>query len=252
MADSNDTKECDGKESPSPAPQEIGRRSVLRGAIAALPVAAGVTLGLGCGGSSGGDGPLPLPPDPQNPQEALQILMDGNKRWAEEKPLVRSTAEIERIWLHTSMTQTPFASVLGCADSRLSPELIFDQFIGDIFVVREAGNIANSPTNLGSLEFGYVVLGSQLVLVLGHTSCGAVDAAFAGAMPPGNIQSIVDAIKPGIAGAETINQALADNVVAVMQSIRANSSILAQAESDGSIAIVGGVYDISTGVVTLL
>jgi carbonic anhydrase len=229
----------------------IGRRSVLRGAIAAVPVAAGLTLGLGCGGSSDNPPPVP-PPDPQNPQEALQLLVDGNKRWVDQNPLVRSTEEIERIWTHTSMTQTPFASVLGCADSRLSPELIFDQFIGDLFVVREAGNIANSPTNLGSLEYSQSVLGSQLVLVLGHTSCGAVGAAFDDATVPGNIQSIVDAIKPGIAGAQTLNEAIADNVVAVIASIRTNSAVLRQAEIDGSIAIVGGVYNISTGVVQLL
>lgn len=251
MANSSDTRDFDGKQCPSPAPRQVGRRTVLRGAIAALPVAASVAWGAGCGNSSDGSSPVP-PPDPQNPQEALQLLIDGNKRWVDENPLVRSTAEIERIWLDTSRTQTPFASVLACADSRLSPELIFDQFIGDIFVVREAGNIANSPTNLGSLEFGYLVLGSQLVLVLGHTSCGAVDAAFAGATPPGNIQSIVDAIKPGIVGAETVAEATTDNVTAVIESIRTNSSILRQAEIDGDIAIVGGVYDVATGVVTLL
>lgn len=194
----------------------------------------------------------PTRPAPATPDEALAALKAGNKRFVDHQPQVRSTEEIEDIWTSISGGQAPFASVLGCADSRLAPELIFDQFFGDLFVVREAGNIADSPTNLGSLEFGQAVLGSKLILVLGHSSCGAVKAALEGATPGGNIQSIVDAIKPGIAGSETIGQALADNVVAVMQSIRANSSILAQAESDGSIAIVGGVYDISTGVVTLL
>lgn len=251
MPGSNDTRDFDSKECPRSAPPEIGRRTVLRGAIAALPVAAGVTWGLGCGGSSEAAAPVP-PPDPQNPQEALQLLVDGNQRFVKQKPQVRSTAEIEQIWIDTSITQTPFASVLGCADSRLAPELIFDQFIGDIFVVREAGNIAASPTNLGSLEFGHVVLGSQLILVLGHTSCGAVDAAFARATPPGNIQSIVDAILPGIAGATTIAEALEDNVGAVIQTIRTDSPLLRQAEIDGAIAIVGGIYDISTGVVRFL
>jgi len=250
MPGSNDTRDFDAKECPTCAAPEIGRRTVLRGAIAALPVAAGVTLGLGCGGSSSA-APIP-PPDPQNPQEALQLLIEGNQRWVAQKPQVRSTAEVEQIWIDTSTSQAPFASVLGCADSRLAPELIFDQFIGDLFVVREAGNIANSPTNLGSLEFGQLVLGSQLVLVLGHTSCGAIDAAFAGATPPGNIKSIIDAITPGIAGAQTINEAIEDNVVAVIESIRANSSILRQAEIDGDIAIVGGVYDVATGIVQFL
>lgn len=250
MPGSNDTRNLQSKEDPSAASPQMGRRSVLRGAIAAVPAAAGLTWALGCGGSD--DDNAGPPPDPQNPQEALQLLVEGNQRWADQKPRVRSTAEIEQIWLDTSRGQAPFASVLGCADSRLAPELIFDQFLGDIFVVREAGNIAASPTNLGSLEFGQAVLGSQLILVLGHTSCGAVDAAFAGATPGGNIQSIVDAIKPGIAGAQTIAEALTDNVVAVIQSIRTNSPLLRQAEVDGLIAIVGGVYDIGTGVVTFL
>jgi carbonic anhydrase len=246
MPGSNDTQDLDSKECPG-APRAMGRRTVLRGAVAALPIAVTAGWGLGCGGSSHAQ-----TPPPQNPEEALQALVDGNKRWVDEKPLVRSTAEIERIWIHTSMTQTPFASVLGCADSRLAPELIFDQFIGDLFVVREAGNIANSPTNLGSLEFGQAVLGSKLVLVLGHTSCGAVNSAFNGETAPGNIQSIIDVITPGIAGAQSLNEAIEDNVFAVIDTIRTSSPLLRQAETDGLVAIVGGVYDISTGVVTFL
>ena len=251
MPDSNDRVRSESKECPSCPPAEIGRRSVLRGALAAVPVAAGLTMGLGCGDSSSSNDPGP-PPDPQNPQEALQLLVEGNQRWVDQKPRVRSTAEIEQIWLDSPQGQAPFASILSCADSRLAPELIFDQFVGDIFVVREAGNISVSPTSLGSLEFGYLVLGAQVLLVLGHTSCGAVNAAFTNATPPGNIQSIVDAIKPGITGAQNLNEAIADNVVAVMQSLRDNSSILRQGETNGAIAIVGGVYDLSTGVVTLL
>ena len=251
MAGSTHGGDVHEKECPSCAPPDIGRRSLLRGALGALPIAAGLTLGMGCGNSSSSDDPGP-PPTPQNPQEALQLLVEGNQRWVDQKPRIRSTAEIEQIWTDAPQGQAPFASVLGCADSRLSPELIFDQFVGDIFVVREAGNIATSPTNLGSLEFGYAVLGAQLVLVLGHTSCGAVRSAFTDAMPPGHIQSIIDAIKPGIAGAQTLEEATDDNVRAVMQNLRDNSEILRQAEIDGDIAIVGGVYDLATGVVRLL
>lgn len=228
----------------------IGRRTLLRGTVAALPAAAGMGWILGCGSSS--DAQPEPPPQPQNPQEALQALMDGNRRFSEQKPRVRSTAEIEQIWIQTSMTQTPFASVLGCADSRLAPELIFDQFIGDLFVVREAGNIAASPTNLGSLEFGQNALGSKLILVLGHTACGAVRAAFTRAMPGGNIQSIVDAITPGIAGATTLDEAIEANVGAVIETIRRDSPLLRKAEVDGQVEIVGGVYDIATGVVRFL
>ena len=251
MARFRDEGDVHTKESTSCAAPDIGRRSLLRGALAVLPVAAASTLNLACGDSSGSDDPGP-PPQPQNPQEALQLLLEGNQRWVDQKPRVRSTAEIEQIWTDAPQGQAPFATVLGCADSRLAPELIFDQFVGDIFVVREAGNIATSVTNLGSLEFGYAVLGSQLLLVLGHTSCGAVRSAFTNATPPGNIQSIIDAIKPGIAGAQTLEEATDDNVRAVMQSLRDNSSILRQAEIDGDIDIVGGVYDLATGVVRLL
>lgn len=224
----------------------VGRRALLRGALTALPTAAGLGWALGCGSSSDAQ-----EPQPQNREEALQALRDGNRRFFEEKPRVRSTAEIERIWTHTPVTQTPFASVLGCADSRLAPELIFDQFIGDLFVVREAGNVASSPISLGSLEYAQARLGSKLILVLGHTACGAVNAAFTGAEPGGNIQSVVDAIAPGIAGATSLNQAIVDNVVAVIETVRANSPLLRQAEVE-QIYIVGGVYDVSTGVVEFL
>ncbi|MEO8603987.1 MAG: carbonic anhydrase, partial [bacterium] len=223
----------------------VGRRALLRGALTAIPVAAGMSLTLGCGSSSDAQ----QEPDPQNRQEALEALKVGNRRFYEQKPRVRSTAQIEQIWTHTALTQTPFASVLGCADSRLAPELIFDQFIGDLFVVREAGNIASGPTNLGSLEYAQAVLGSKLILVLGHTRCGAVDAAFRGAEPGANIQSIVDAITPGIAGATTLDAAITDNVFAVIDSVRANSPLLSKAEADELIYIVGGVYDVGTGVV---
>ena len=149
-------------------------------------------------------------------------------------------------------TQAPFATVLGCADSRLAPELIFDQFFGDIFVVREAGNIAASPTNLGSLEFAQAALGVKLVLVLGHSACGAVRAALNGDRPGGNIQAVVDAIEPGIKGATTLDEAIVDNVHATIATIRAQSAILRSAEAGGAIAISGSVYDIASGVVTFL
>src|SRR4029079_2635273 len=121
------------------------------------------------------------------------------------------------------------------------PELIFDQFFGDIFVVREAGNIADSPTNLGSLEYAQAVLGSKAIVVLGHTSCGAVKAAFDDAKPGGNVDAIVGAIRPGIAGAKTIEDATSANVRAVIAMIRARSPLLKAAEDGGKIKMVGAV-----------
>jgi len=191
-------------------------------------------------------------PSPKTPDEALAALKAGNKRFADRKPQVRSTDEIENIWTHISLGQAPFATVLGCADSRLAPELIFDQFFGDVFVVREAGNIADSPTNLGSLEYGQAVLGSKALLVLGHTSCGAVKAAFDDAKPGGNIDSIVAAIRPGIAGSKTMDDAIAANVRAVIKTIREKSPLLRDAESAGKIKIAGAVYTISDGTVAFL
>jgi carbonic anhydrase len=194
----------------------------------------------------------PSKPAPATPDEAIAALKAGNERFVKHTPQVRDTAEIEDIWTEISAGQAPFATVLGCADSRLAPELIFDQFFGDVFVVREAGNIADSPTNLGSLEYGQAVLGSKLILVLGHSSCGAVKAAFENATPGGNIQSIVDAIKPGITGAKTLEDATTANVRAVIARIREKSPLLKAAETAGKIKIVGGVYTIANGTVTWL
>jgi carbonic anhydrase len=194
-----------------------------------------------------------LPPQPATADEALKVLMDGNARFAARMPAIRDVAEIEAIWSGgIGQNQAPFATVLGCADSRLAPEIIFDQFVGNVFVVREAGNIADSPTNLGSLEYGQAVLGSKLIVVLGHSDCGAVKAAYDNATPGGNIQSIISAIRPGIAGAADFDDAVARNVGAVIERLRTNSPLLADAEKTGAVKIVGAVYDIESATVRLL
>ncbi len=179
--------------------------------------------------------------------------MAGNARFAARTPAIRDTAEIDAIWSGgIGQNQAPFATVLGCADSRLAPEIIFDQFVGNIFVVREAGNIADSPTNLGSLEFGQAVLGSKIIVVLGHSDCGAVKAAFDNAAPGGNIESIIAAIRPGIAGAVDLDEAVDRNVGAVIERMRRDSPMLAAAEKAGAVTIVGAVYDIESASVRLL
>lgn len=225
-----------------------------RGFLAAVPV-----LGLAAGAAAcapriapNSPGIPPRPPVPGSADEALQALADGNARFTSLQPLVRNTADIEVVMTEAVAGQAPFATILGCADSRLAPELIFDQFLGDIFVVREAGNLAESPTNLGSLEFGQAVLGSKCLVVLGHSSCGAVKAALEGATPGGNIQAVVDAIAPGIAGAQDLVDATKRNVAAVITRIRVKSPLLQQAEQGGAIRIVGAYYDIETGGVEFL
>jgi carbonic anhydrase len=192
------------------------------------------------------------PPRAATPDEAIDVLMKGNARFASGQPQVRDTADIEVLWTEIVNGQQPFAIVLGCADSRLAPELIFDQFVGDIFVVREAGNIAVSPTNLGSLEYGHAVLKARALVVLGHSSCGAVKAAYENATPGANIQAIVDAIKPGIAGARDEDDAVARNVGAAIDHVRSVSALLNDAEKSGAFKIVGAVYDIKTATARLL
>ena len=191
-------------------------------------------------------------PTPTTPDEALEVLLEGNKRFAANTTETLSAATSKAARASNVEGQNPFATVLACADSRVSPEIIFDQFVGDIFVVREAGNIAASPTNLGSLEFGHAALGSNLIVVCGHSSCGAVEAAFTGAEPGGNIQAIVDAIQPGIEGASSLDKAIAMNVNAVIAQVRDGSEILRGAEEEGELKIVGGIFDLQTGVVSLI
>lgn len=221
--------------------------------LGALPAAA---LLAACGPKKSDDSAKQSPPsapDPKTPDDAVTVLMDGNARFAARTPQIRDTAAIEELWQSgIGKKQEPFAMVLGCADSRLAPELIFDQFVGDVFVVREAGNIAVSPTNLGSLEYGQAVLGAKALVVLGHSDCGAVNAAFTSSAPGANIQSIVDAIKPGIAGATSLDDAITRNVAAVVDYIRIHSPMLAEAEKGGGFKILGAVYNIKTARVTVL
>lgn len=229
-----------------------GRRNLL----AALPVVA--LAAAACGGTATKEanksGATVAPaPDPATPSDALKVLAEGNARFAARTPEIRDTAEIDAMWgSGIEKKQTPFATVLGCSDSRLAPEIIFDQFVGDIFVVRKAGNIADSPTNIGSLEYGQAVLKSKVLVVLGHSDCGAVKAAFKNDKPGGNIQAIIDVIRPGIAGATDLDQAIVDNVKAVLETVRKSSPLLSEAERSGNFTMVGAVYDIKTAKVNFL
>lgn len=219
--------------------------------LGALPAAA--LLAAACGSTETAKQAPAAAPHPTTPDEAIGVLMDGNARFAARLPEIRNTAEIDTVWAGgVEHKQEPFAMILGCADSRLAPEVIFDQFVGDVFVVREAGNIAVSPTNLGSLEYGQAVLHAKALVVLGHSDCGAVNAAFKASTPGGNIQSIVDAIKPGIAGASSLDDAIVRNVEAVLAHLRAHSPVLAEAEKGGTFKMVGAAYDIKSARVRLL
>lgn len=193
-------------------------------------------------------------PQPVSPDNALKRLLEGNRRFTKEK---RRTPNQSRLRLQEIATaQYPFASILGCADSRVPAEIVFDQGLGDLFVVRLAGNVV-SPTATGSLEFATSVLGSQLIIVLGHERCGAVQAALKSAPLPGRIGTFVEDIKPALNGIkaqsnDAVNDAVVANIRYQVDLLRESSSILTQLIEEGKLKIVGGRYDLDTGAVTLV
>lgn len=193
-----------------------------------------------------------------SPDSVLQDLMAGNERFTEKKMFERDYAsQIEK----TSGGQWPQAVILGCIDSRVAVETVFDQGIGDIFVARVAGNFENTDI-LGSMEYSCKVAGSKLVMVLGHEGCGAVKAACDN-VELGNITHLLSNIKPAVEATNTdgdrnsqndafVTDVVKNNVKLTMDRIREKSPILKDMEDNGEIRIVGGVYSISTGKVSLL
>ena len=190
------------------------------------------------------------------PDAALTLLADGNARFVAGTPARRDYGDQIRA---TAAAQYPFAVVLGCIDSRVPIETVFDQGIGDIFSARVAGNIVNTEL-LGSMEFACRLAGSKLVVVLGHTSCGAVKGAISSARL-GNLTQLVQKIDPAVEAVEGerdvdnapyVDGVAEENVRMVIEEIRRESSVLATMEQEGEIRIVGGMYDVSTGVVRFI
>jgi carbonic anhydrase len=186
------------------------------------------------------------------PKGVQQILAEGNKRFVNNKMVIRNLMNQVR---DTATGQFPHSVVLSCIDSRTSSELIFDQGIGDIFNARVAGNIVNEDI-LGSLEYSCRVAGSKLLLVLGHTSCGAVTSACKG-IELGNITALLNKIKPSIRiveskvdniiSPESIQMVADENVRQAIKEIREKSEILSQMEKGKEIMIIGGMYNVATG-----
>ena len=190
------------------------------------------------------------------PDSALTLLVDGNARFVAGTPARRDYGDQIRA---TAAGQYPFAVVLGCIDSRVPIETVFDQGIGDIFAARVAGNIVNTEL-LGSMEFACRLAGSKLVVVLGHTECGAVKGAISSA-ELGNLTQLVQKIEPAVEASEGdrdvddsayVNGVAEENVRMVIAEIRRESPVLATMEEDEEIRIVGGMYDVSTGVVQFI
>lgn len=191
-----------------------------------------------------------------NPKKVLNILKKGNKRFVKNLKAQRDLLSQVK---STSKGQFPFAVVLSCIDSRVSVKLVFDQGIGDVFSVRVAGNVVNEDV-LGSIEYSCKVAGSKVVVVLGHTKCGAVTAACK-KVELGNITALLSKIKPAVDFVEkdiekfddeSIEKVVLKNIDFSIDQIRKESPILAEMENNNEIQIVGANYDVSTGKVVFL
>ena len=188
------------------------------------------------------------------PAKALETLKAGNERFASGTPKKRDWSKKVAA---TAQGQYPFAAVLACMDSRAPVEIVFDQGIGDIFGIRVAGNVVNDD-ELGSLEYAAHV-GSKLIVVLGHTKCGAVKGALEG-VQLGNLTGLLDKIHPAIEQAhctdakseQCVDSVAEANVRESMAEIRKRSPYLAKALDEGKIGLVGGIYDVATGKVKFL
>jgi carbonic anhydrase len=186
-----------------------------------------------------------------NPDTALMQLMDGNKRFISGRMTIQeqNVAALRRSVVDK---QEPFAAVLSCADSRVPVELVFDQSIGRIFVTRLAGNVV-TPEIIGSLEYGAAVLGAKVVLVLGHSGCGAVKATIQGEEVPGQISTLFPHIQPAVLQAGS-DLAAATKANARIQAtlLREASTVVSRLAKENKIKVVAGYYELSTGAVELL
>lgn len=262
----------DAEVAPAPDPALVGRRQLLgAAAVVVAGTAVGLTLGA-CTSSNGGTGasaqpgasgttnvPAPTTKRPETPNEALEALKAGNERFASGAPLHPN----QGVELRKSQTdsQSPFIGVLACADSRVIPELIFDQGISDVFDVRVAGNIAD-PAGIASLLYAVDVLGVDLITVMGHTNCGAVKAAIdvsKGAMAAGEFAPLVDAILPAVDkvrptsnSGEQLQRTIDANAQLQAEALTRSSPALAAAVKDGRLTIVASAYDLASGRVRIL
>lgn len=194
--------------------------------------------------------------DQLTPAKAIELLKDGNRRFVNNLKVNRNLLQQVN---ETSDGQHPFALILSCIDSRTSAELIFDQGLGDIFSCRIAGNILNEDI-LGSMEFACKVAGSKVIVVLGHTKCGAIKGA-CDDVKLGNLSTLLNKVKPAIeaerstkqnrtaSNGEFVENVAALNVRQTLNQIPARSPIIAEQIEKGEIALIGGMYNVETGVV---
>ncbi|MEH2415094.1 carbonic anhydrase [Nostoc sp.] len=192
-------------------------------------------------------------PESLNPDAALQKLMEGNHRFVNHQPQYPDQTALRL--QEVAQAQHPFATILSCADSRVPAEIVFDQGIGDIFDVRIAGNIATHEA-IGSIEYAVVLLGSPLLMVMGHERCGAVTAAVQNESLLGDISTFVKAIKPALEKVknqpgDAVENAVVANVQYQIERLK-RSPLLTEQVRSGKLKIVGGRYDLDTGRVTII
>jgi carbonic anhydrase len=185
------------------------------------------------------------------PDAALKELLDGNKRFVERRRIA-DQQDLAILKQNTAEKQEPFAAVLSCADSRVPVEIIFDQSIGHVFVTRVAGNII-TPEIIGSLEYGALVLGAKVILVMGHANCGAVKAAMQGTTVPGQISTLYRHIQPAVDQSRSnLDAAIKANAKIQSDLLRKSSTVIAELLKENKIKIVAAYYDLARGGVTLL
>jgi carbonic anhydrase len=225
------------------------------GAVTGAAALGGAGAAEALAGATGGNAP-----HPKTPAEALRILQAGNKRYRQGKLSLRDYSPVGE---KRASEQKPFAAIITCADSRISPELVFDIERGNIFVSRIAGNSIDNGT-LGSTEYAVAVLGVKIVVILGHSDCGAIKAAI-GAVTEGKtypsskygaIGKFVDLLVPTVkslpADQRTLSRCVPANAIAQAQDLSQRGPIVAPAIKAGSIQVVAGVYNIANGAVSIV
>lgn len=189
-------------------------------------------------------------------EQALQRLKQGNARFVSGNLAESSPASIAAARRKVAEKQKPFAIIVGCSDSRVGPEVVFDQKLGDIFVIRTAGEVVD-PVAQGSIEYAVAHLGAPLIVVLGHERCGAVSAAVSGAKEPGRIATVLNAIQPAVRKSkgqpgDAVDNAVRAQAIEVATQLRNAGPILNKAVSEGKLKIVAARYDLDTGKVTII
>jgi carbonic anhydrase len=217
-------------------------RMTMSGTLASLVTAAGMDFAAPRSG---------LAQSKLTPDAALQALMEGNRRFAADRPTAHEQ-DLAILKQNTTEKQEPFAAVLSCADSRVPVELVFDQSLGHIFVTRVAGNVVTSEI-IASLEYGALVLGTKVILVIGHGNCGAVKATIQGKEVPGQISALFQHIQPAVdLAGPNLEAATKANAKIQAAFLRQASTVISGLLKESKLKVLAAYYDVASGAVTLL